>query len=177
MIVPVAANCPPANSTIAVPVPSTVGCPAIAGTIGNSTGLMRLLVVVVLAIAGFVTVIGSSRDVGTFGLLGTPITAANVSSRFVTVGVGVVVADAIDGVGGFGVVGSLMEAPDAPSSFPVPNAAVPDDEHASLCCLLIRSKVAELFPLGSRPFFDGTSTVDMIGGFVSIAFVSIVVLG
>uniref|UniRef100_A0A2M3ZRJ6 Putative secreted peptide n=1 Tax=Anopheles braziliensis TaxID=58242 RepID=A0A2M3ZRJ6_9DIPT len=141
---------------------------------------MRLLVVVVLAIAGFVTVIGSSRDVGTFGLFGTPITAANVSSRFFTIGVvvAVAVADTIDGVGGFGVVDSLMETPGAPSSFPVTtDATVADDDDASLGCLLIRSKVAELLPLGSRPFFDGTSTVDMIGGFVSTAFVSIVVLG
>uniref|UniRef100_A0A2M4DHK9 Putative secreted protein n=1 Tax=Anopheles darlingi TaxID=43151 RepID=A0A2M4DHK9_ANODA len=143
---------------------------------------MRLLVVVVLAIAGFVTVIGSSRDVGTFGLLGTPITAANVSSRFVVVGVIVVGADAdaIDDVGSFGVFGSLMEAPDVPLSFPVtiaPATTVADDDDASDCCLLIRSKFAKLLPLGSRPFFDGTSTVDIIGGFVRIAFVSIVVLG
>uniref|UniRef100_A0A8D8KNH7 (northern house mosquito) hypothetical protein n=1 Tax=Culex pipiens TaxID=7175 RepID=A0A8D8KNH7_CULPI len=71
---------------------------------------------------------GSSSEVGTFGLPGTPMTAARLSSRFV-----------------------VATGSSALSAAP-----------------------ASVVPL---PFLLGTSTVDMIGGFVSTAFVSTVVFG
>uniref|UniRef100_A0A182QA07 Uncharacterized protein n=1 Tax=Anopheles farauti TaxID=69004 RepID=A0A182QA07_9DIPT len=154
---------PPGTSTKAAPAAPAAAsvndetAPVEVVVSGKSTEFSsRLLAVLVFAIAGLVTVIGSSSDVGTFGLLGTcPMTAANVSSRFVVV--------------------------DEPPVLDVPvvGAVVRDGPDAAGCAVVdsFFSDPPRLPAAGSMPFLVGTSTVDMIGGFVSTAFVSIVVFG